>query len=361
MTSKKTNKDLIQSYILTTAKYDFSVWEKRILYRIVELNQHLIEGKKLNKNYNIEQVNEGVYYTLPISSLLKNATDKNHKQVKAALRSLQKKTIEFQDDRYWASINIIANPKIEEYSDTVRFYVDELIYKPLLDFSKGFRKYELKTAMQFESVYSMRFYELLSEKKQPITYNIDSLKEMFCIEGKYSRINDFKRYVLDVAKKELDSCSPYTFDYTMNKIGRSYSSVTLKPKFQPEHRDEDLETSYIQSKQDTSWYLGKEEKEYLVHNMGFTQKGIKNNAQLFEDIKPILVKNNTNLIEALADIKTRGLKNGAKNIQGYTIKALKSILEHQDEPMCLKSSKSSKNARKGESRSIGDLLNEYKK
>ena len=28
-------KDQIQSYIMTTAKYDFSVYEKRILYRIV--------------------------------------------------------------------------------------------------------------------------------------------------------------------------------------------------------------------------------------------------------------------------------------------------------------------------------------
>ena len=33
---KINNKELIQSYILTTAKYDYSVYEKRILYRIVE-------------------------------------------------------------------------------------------------------------------------------------------------------------------------------------------------------------------------------------------------------------------------------------------------------------------------------------
>lgn len=31
------NKDLIQSYIMTTAKYDFNVYEKRIIYRIVDL------------------------------------------------------------------------------------------------------------------------------------------------------------------------------------------------------------------------------------------------------------------------------------------------------------------------------------
>ena len=29
------NKDQIQSYIMTTAKYDFNVYEKRILYRLV--------------------------------------------------------------------------------------------------------------------------------------------------------------------------------------------------------------------------------------------------------------------------------------------------------------------------------------
>jgi len=46
--AKADNKDVIQSYILTTAKYDFSVYEKRILYRLVELNQHLLEGRKLN-------------------------------------------------------------------------------------------------------------------------------------------------------------------------------------------------------------------------------------------------------------------------------------------------------------------------
>ena len=33
------NRDQTQSYILTMAKYDFTVYEKRILYRIVELAQ----------------------------------------------------------------------------------------------------------------------------------------------------------------------------------------------------------------------------------------------------------------------------------------------------------------------------------
>lgn len=38
---KKNNKDVFQSYVLTTAKYDFSVYEKRIMYRLVEMAQKM--------------------------------------------------------------------------------------------------------------------------------------------------------------------------------------------------------------------------------------------------------------------------------------------------------------------------------
>ena len=47
---KINNKEILQSYILTTAKYDYSVYEKRILYKIVEQLQYLIEGKMLDKD-----------------------------------------------------------------------------------------------------------------------------------------------------------------------------------------------------------------------------------------------------------------------------------------------------------------------
>ena len=40
------NKDLIQSYIMTTAKYDFNVYEKRIIYRLVEMAQGELQGAR---------------------------------------------------------------------------------------------------------------------------------------------------------------------------------------------------------------------------------------------------------------------------------------------------------------------------
>ena len=40
------NKDLIQSYIMTTAKYDFNVYENCIIYRLVEMALGELQGIK---------------------------------------------------------------------------------------------------------------------------------------------------------------------------------------------------------------------------------------------------------------------------------------------------------------------------
>jgi len=61
------------------------------------------------------------------------------------------------------------------------------------------------------------------------------------ISDKYTFIKDFRLYVLDVAKRELDKCSPYTFDYEMNKTGRKFTSVTFYPKYQPQFRNDSME------------------------------------------------------------------------------------------------------------------------
>ena len=141
--AKIQNKEIIQSYILTTAKYDFSVYEKRILYRIIELNQNLIEGKKLNEKYIVDSNNQGdITYTLPISLFLKDDDKSNHKEVKKALENLKKKELTYEDDKIWASLSIIANPKIMKYSEKVTFTIDKMINDALINFSKGFKKYE---------------------------------------------------------------------------------------------------------------------------------------------------------------------------------------------------------------------------
>lgn len=313
------NKDVLQSYILTTAKYDFNVYEKRILYRIIEINQKILEGLTLNRDYSIQKTVFGnSEYALPMSLFLKDG-EKNNQRIKDAFKRLESKKIEYTEPNGdWGYLSLVALPKFTDGGTIVRFTIDKNIQEPLLNFAKGYRKYELKTAMEFESVYAMRFYELLSGQKTPLTYSIDSLKEMFGIaESKaYNKLSNFKSRILDTAKKELDKCSPYTFNYEMNKIGRSFTSVTLFPKYQPQFRDVSLEKNDLQKQTSLSWDLDKRITDYLKYNFSFTTDEIKRNIDLFKEAQSKL-----DFVNFMSLIKEKSIDKS--NPKGYLINAIK--------------------------------------
>ena len=166
----------------------------------------------------------------------------------------------------------------------------------------------------------MRFYELLSNQKSPLTYSVIQLKEMFCVADKYERINDFIRYVVEAAKKELDEVSPYTFEYTPVKSGRKITAIKFYPVYQPEHRDSDLEKHDLQKQISLSWSLSSEVRNYLKNSIGYSDKEIKNNLDLFISAQNIL----PDLMGELALLK--GKARDKKNPKGYIINSIKGKL-----------------------------------
>lgn len=316
------NRDVLQSYVLTTAKYDFSVYEKRFLYRLVELAQCEVEGLDFRRDCRkIEHDLFGlVTVTLPIASMLNGEDDKNYLRVKNALLSLQKKIIIYEDNDVWQSISIIAFPDIRKGASTVSCTLHPKIWDCILNFSKGYRKFELETAMTFESVYSMRFYEMISGQKEPFDRSIEKLKEMFKLENKYKLTADFTRYVLDKAKKELDAKSPYTFTYSVIKEGRKYSSIRFFPVYQPQHRDDKLERIDLQKRVALSWDLSKNVINYLKHGFEFNTKEIKQHIDLFKKAEQEI-----DFIQFMSMIKPKA--NRANNPKGYLINAIKKELK----------------------------------
>lgn len=326
--SKITNKEILQSYILTTAKYDFSVYEKRILYRIIELNQDLIEGKKLDGRYKLKK-DDTIKYTMPISAFLNpkdGSIDKNHKRVKDAFESLQKKIISYDDieNKIWHSAGIVFDVKMD-YSrvEYITFQVADFIYQAFMDFSKGFKKYELKTAMEFESTYSMRFYELLSNQKVPINYSIENLKGIFQLVNKYKDNTDFIKKVIEPAKKELDKCSPYTFHYEKIKTGRKITGIRFIPIHQPQFEDESLKKQKALKQMSNRWFIPKNIEDYLKYNYEFTDKELNNNLSLFENLYKNL--NEEELLDFLVEL--RPSVQYADNPKGFLIGALKKKFE----------------------------------
>lgn len=282
----RTSRQVVQSYLFTTAVYDFNVYEKRIIYNLVRLAQSQLEGIKLSDSlYKIDHAyKDYLVVELPISDFLTDQDDKNHSRIKAALKSLHQKTFTYQEDGVWECFSIIANPKIRLRSSKVSFIVDSRVWDVLLNFTKGFSRYDLEIAFKLESTYSMRFYELLAGQKEPIVYSIENLRKEFKLDGKYKLNKDFIRRVVESAKNELDLKSPVTFTFRPLKEGKKITRIMFYPLRQEGKEPQDAFFKEIIRKYGSSVHLSSEEKRLLVE-IGFSEIGIRNNLELFMECK----------------------------------------------------------------------------
>lgn len=317
---EQASREVVQSYIATTAMYDFNVYEKRVLYNLVKLAQSQIEGVRLAENlYRIDHAyHELMRIELPISDFLIDSDDKHHSRIKEALQSLHRKTFSYRDAQVWECFSIIANPKIELRSSKVSFFVNTKVWDVLLDFSRGFSRYDLEVAFRLESPYAMRFYEMLCGQETPITYSIESLRREFMLEGKYSLTKDFIRRVVESAKGELDEKSPVTFTYRPMKDGRKYTQIMFFPVRQPQLENAGAMLTRLSRKYGIGGIFSREEYRYL-REIGFTDNGIQNNLDLFLRCQKYL---DFPLELAVINAKSRTKKNPC----GWCIRALKGKL-----------------------------------
>ena len=88
-----------------------------------------------------------------------------------------------------------------------------------------FTKYKIKQISNLTSIYALRLYELIiqwsSTKKTPI-FEISEFREKLGVAvGEYSRMFDFKKYVLDLAVKQINEHTDIQVSYEQHKNGRS--------------------------------------------------------------------------------------------------------------------------------------------
>jgi len=212
---------------------------------------------------------------------------------------------------------LISHPKIRKYETTVKFKMHEDIYDALMNFSKGFKKYELQTLFQFESVYAMRFYELFYNQRTPLIYSIEDLKLMFGVEKKYKRDRDFIKRAVEAAKKELDEKSPFSFEYTPLKSGRKINAIKFYPVKIPGNVNEEFETEQMQKQISPAWAIERHILNYLKEHYMFSTPEIKNNIAIFEQAQ----KEIPDFLMFLSELRAKA--NRAGNPKGYLINAMK--------------------------------------
>ena len=126
---------------------------------------------------------------------------------------------------------------IKYNNSTVKIRFHEYM-KPLLLYVVGneeYTKYLLENITKCDSFYAMRIYELLKQYQKigERVLQLQELREMLGIKKtEYTRYNDFKRYVIQQAHKEINEKTDIRMDYEEIKQGRKVVAIKfyVKPK-----------------------------------------------------------------------------------------------------------------------------------
>ena len=229
--STEASREVTQSYLITSARYNFSVYEKRILYRIVELIQAELKGKPLGKGIKIHpNLFDDKEITMPISSFFLREEENSYNRLRKAFKSLAERAVEqileTEKGKVVVGYPVIQHYRIPLFKGAVRFRITRELYDSLMNFAKGYSQYELQTAFSFRSQYTMRLYELTCKQKKEMIYSIEKLKKMFVLENRYKQGSDFVKKVIAPAQRELESSSSsYYFTYEAVKTSRSFTHI----------------------------------------------------------------------------------------------------------------------------------------
>lgn len=125
--------------------------------------------------------------------------------------------------RVYQGYNCMSTCRYAEGSGYIEAKFNDDMKPFLLQLRKRFTMYRLQNFMRLSSQHSMRMYELIKmrEGMRYLRITVDELREVLCCEHSYTRFSDFKRHVLERARKEIkEKCDVY-FTYKVEREGRT--------------------------------------------------------------------------------------------------------------------------------------------
>lgn len=317
VTPLTTGIELVSSWIFATSSRDFSIYSERLLLRILQLAQVQVLGANFRDGTSIGQVNIGplgdATLEVPIRSLLSSGST-NYSQAKTAIMELMRspyfverpkmrggKPVLGRDGKpeyEFVGHQILNNCSVNVKPGAAVIEVNRETWHALLDFSKGFRKFDLETALRLTQSSSLRLFQLLCNQREPVTFTIAQLRRMWKMDetdpetGKYKVYPDtynFIKRTVETAKLELDEKSPWSFTYVKNCSASDPANRARKGKkavtsltFFPVHRyTREPESNLVRMTSSALKELGKETYDLMVLKLGFTPKGLENNLSLF--------------------------------------------------------------------------------
>ena len=236
-----------QPNVVTSARYEYSLWEKRVIYQVLG---HLL--REYNKGVSETDLFNNRVVRMPLKSVIMDDKDKL-RHAKKAVVSLRQKSFEIVEnegttEERWRESGFIYRSEI--HHGVIEVVISELIMPHLIALTKEFTRYSPYTAVILRSTYSQRFYEFCCRFRDTGNWHvsIEELRTMLKLENKYSSYGLFKQKVVDVAQKELQELynnneSDVCFVYDELKTKRAITHLHIRIKAKEKNKGAEESTA----------------------------------------------------------------------------------------------------------------------
>ncbi len=229
---------VITSNDLIEAKYNYSLWEKRVFVYMISTMKRDDTGFKPVR-----------IYIRDLMRFFGTQSNNDYSVIRAIPETISQKPFYVpyhskEGGKRWSIINVLSigtQPEIGDRSEgnayiELKFNSDLMPY--LLELKEKFTKYDIRNITGLKSIYSIRLYEYLKEnefRKGVFEVSVDELKDMFYMSAKdnhgkelYPLYGDFKKRVLLKAQEDLLEHCDIKFSFWEKKQGKKVIAVVFE-------------------------------------------------------------------------------------------------------------------------------------
>lgn len=247
---------------------------------------------------------------------------------------LMSKVIKIETEEGWNKFQWVSRSSLKNGLVSIQFHDDLKPYLLALRETGYFTQYRLEDVVWFKSAYTSRMYELLIEannkKQRVIYYKVDDFRERMLGERSksYPLFKDFRKWVINVAQKELAQKNEYgvfrsklNFEVSTQRTGRKITDLEFRVIKQNTATKNLQESSKNQNTQNEKPQSGNATITLLV-KFGVAQKKAE---ELVTAYSPEYIQEKINLYGLTAEYKE------IKNPSGWLVKAIEGDYKNPEE------------------------------
>ena len=213
---------VVKGNSIIESSYSLTLVEKRILLGCIS---------KIDSTQQFTKKDGFTIKVDEIKDLVTERTSKNslYSQVKKGMDRLGERWLDLNEKGTDKTRWIYRKKYNDDEGSITLYFTDEIL--PFLSELKGnFTKYKLQYVSKFSSVHSIRIYELLVQwlSKGTREIEVDSLKKMLGVEGKYTRSSNFIEKVIKPSLSDINTHSNLNASFGVRKTGKRVSHIQFE-------------------------------------------------------------------------------------------------------------------------------------